>query len=328
MCGSWMVTELAGPSRVWIYIRCLNCQHAWLDPSPTEDFLRQYYNSAYEVNEHAHNQSVRRELPAVIAALRRRHSRAGRLLEVGCSYGAMLAALRADGWDVEGVELDQRASDIARLRYGITVHPSLSAVSPDPQFDVVILFHVLEHVLEPRAFLRDVRLRLRPGGTLLLRTPNAASVPARISGGWWQWFAAPEHVHVFSPESCRLMLGETGYKVDRLCTRRGDAYPLAFELLRASVKRLVARRRDEQAPVARNTGLAIHQRWWYQALRRIFDAVSWPLEQLLEVAYRLGEGGPELLVAAVSLAVDGPHTGPGRDTLRAHEQAVTLRRSF
>ena len=166
------------------------------------------------------------------------------------------------------------------------------------------------HVLEPRAFLREVRLRLKPGGTLLLRTPNAASLPACISGGWWQWFAAPEHVHVFSPESCRLILHETGYRVDRLLTRRGDAHPMAFELARALVKRLVGLRRDPHAVLARNTGTAIHRRWWYQALRRILDAVSWPLEQALEMAYRRGEGGPELLVAAVSLPLVGPETRP------------------
>ena len=199
---------------------------------PGEDYLGAYYNSAYRVPPERYFAAARREVPLVRRMLARRHSSRGCLLEVGASYGAMLAALRDDGWDVIGTELDRRAAEQAHARYGIDVRFEALAVVPDKgPLDAVVLFHVIEHLPEPEAFLVAVRAQLKRGGTLLLKTPNGGSWLAEHVQGWWEWFAPPEHVHVFSPVSLDLVLKRAGFVPDYTTTRLGDAHPVTFELL-------------------------------------------------------------------------------------------------
>src|SRR2546422_467299 len=180
---------VAGPFREWRYVRCAGCAHCRLIPTPGEDYLGAYYNSAYRVPPERYFAAARREVPLVRRMLARRHSSRGCLLEVGASYGAMLAALRDDGWDVIGTELDRRAAEQAHARYGIDVRFEALAVVPDKgPLDAVVLFHVIEHLPEPEAFLVAVRAQLKRGGTLLLKTPNGGSWLAEHVQGWWEWF--------------------------------------------------------------------------------------------------------------------------------------------
>ena len=146
-----------------------------------------------------------------------------RLLDVGCSSGAFLAAAAAMGLQVEGVEPSPEAAEGAR-RAGFKVFTGLleEARFPDAGFDALTLIEVLEHLREPLPLLAECRRILRPGGIVMATTPNAASWTARAMGARWEVFsltAMGGHVSFFSPDSLRLLARRAGFEFARLETR-------------------------------------------------------------------------------------------------------------
>jgi putative addiction module CopG family antidote len=102
------------------------------------------------------------------------------VLDIGCGSGFYLAALREAGWDGEGIEPGETAAQFARKHCGLPVHNSNAeealAACRDGSFDLVTMWHVLEHLPDPAKVLAEVRRILRPGGTLMLEVPNFSSI--------------------------------------------------------------------------------------------------------------------------------------------------------
>jgi SAM-dependent methyltransferase len=108
---------------------------------------------------------------------------------------------------------------------------SIDALPPQPRFDAAVLLDVLEHVPDPLPFLRALHARLRPGGRLLIMTPNLASWLARVSGARWVSLKVPEHVLYYTPQSLRRVLANAGFAV-RTLRPAGQYVTLAFLLER------------------------------------------------------------------------------------------------
>jgi len=121
-----------------------------------------------------------------------------RLLDVGCGNGFYLAVMRAYGWEVMGQEVDPAAAEAARRAYGVevTVEPLGELARRRPEFDVVTASHVLEHVPDPPRFLAAATGCLRPGGLLVVVTPNASSLGHRVFRADWYALDAPRHLLV------------------------------------------------------------------------------------------------------------------------------------
>src|SRR5687768_6547754 len=296
-CGHGGAEAVPGPQVSWRYWRCARCGHAWLHPAPTTEELTQYYNTVYAVPRDLYVAHVPREHRALKSVFNRHGIRPGRMLEVGCSYGAMLDAFRRDGWEVEGIELDSRAAEIARSFYGLRVHQGrLEDVRArlSDAYDTLTLYHVLEHVEDPAAFIRGLAALCRPDGVLVIKTPNPRSFAARALAGWWEWYAAPQHVHLFSASSLRALLEAGGFATEVMESRRGDANRTLFELVRGSARRLLGRQGHGSSAVA-----PMSNRRWYRAIRAVIDGVGAPLDWMLagvESPRRLV--GSELLVIA------------------------------
>ncbi len=136
----------------------------------------------------------------------------GRLLDVGCGNGSWLAEMKERGWNVEGVDFDPRAVAAAR-RQGLTVQQgSVEAQGyPAESFDAVHLFHVIEHVPDPISTVRECARLLRPGGRLVLFTPNTASVSHWLFKEDWRGLEPPRHLHLFSFASMRRLFEDMGF---------------------------------------------------------------------------------------------------------------------
>jgi SAM-dependent methyltransferase len=128
------------------------------------------------------------------------------VLEIGCGDGELLAAFRAIGWAGVGVEPDPAARAVAAHR-GLEVYDGtgeeLPPVIQDRDFDLVIFQHVLEHCLEPLRALRAVTTHLKPGGVLVIETPNTDAAGCRAAGPAWPWLDVPRHLNFFTDSSLR-----------------------------------------------------------------------------------------------------------------------------
>jgi len=136
----------------------------------------------------------------------------GKLLEAGCARGDFLkvASEHFRVWGVEpNPELAEAASRVA------PVHQDIIERTPWSDFDVIASFHVIEHVDSPRSFIRAAADRLKPGGLLVLETPNIDSLPFKILTSGWRQFI-PEHYFFFDPKTIARLLSDCGLKTERI----------------------------------------------------------------------------------------------------------------
>jgi 2-polyprenyl-3-methyl-5-hydroxy-6-metoxy-1,4-benzoquinol methylase len=124
----------------------------------------------------------------------------GRLLDVGCGPGAGLDAARDAGWEAWGLDLSADAVARASARHPGHVAKGTLEDSPFPpgSFDAITAFDLVEHVYEPRRFAAALAAALKPGGSVLIATPNVDSLLARATGRRWVSYKIPEHVTFFS----------------------------------------------------------------------------------------------------------------------------------
>src|SRR5262245_45201792 len=139
----------------------------------------------------------------------------GRFLEIGCSTGEMLASA-SSSFTVTGVEADERTGAAARARslevFGGTLR---DARFSDGHFDAAAMYHVIEHVPSPREELRELRRIIKPGGWLVLETPNIATLWYRLLGARWRQFI-PDHIFFFTPTTITRPCETDGFEVREL----------------------------------------------------------------------------------------------------------------
>lgn len=147
-------------------------------------------------------------------------SETGRILDVGCGGGEFLRRMRKAGWDVVGVEPDLKAAARLAAQEGFPVYESLERLIQEPEwkFDVIVLNHVIEHLPDPVGVLGLLRGLLATGGRVLLTTPNASSLGARLFGEFWRGLEPPRHFNVFTPDSMRQALGYAGFGIKNIRT--------------------------------------------------------------------------------------------------------------
>ncbi len=139
----------------------------------------------------------------------------GRLLDVGCGSGAYLERVRSLGWSVQGIEPDAGACSNARTALGLNVSCGTLDDIPllEESYDVITLWHTLEHTRQPARTLRAAYSLLRPGGLIMLEAPNWGSVQRRVFGSHWFHLDLPRHRHHFhfTPLCLRHYLTTTGF---------------------------------------------------------------------------------------------------------------------
>jgi SAM-dependent methyltransferase len=204
---------------------CRDCGLRWLVDPPDESELMVLYSTGFyepgpaRANRlvelgHNFNNAIRlRELHGLPS---------GRLLDIGSGRGRFLGAAKAAGWDVVGIEFEPGMAETSSRRYGIPVVVG-DAVNADVRgpFDVVTMWHVLEHLPDPRSALARVTELLRPGGTLIVSVPNSDSVQARLGGDDWLHLDIPRHLYHFNPRSLERLVERSGLRVDHI----GHFYP-------------------------------------------------------------------------------------------------------
>lgn len=141
----------------------------------------------------------------------------GRVIEVGFGNGQSMALLREAGWEVRGSELDETCVALARgMTFDVVRGEFTGGLFDAASADAVVASHTIEHVPDPRAFFAEALRVLRPGGRLVLRTPNAASTDARRAGAAWRGLETPRHLSIHTPGSLTLLALQTGFTDTRV----------------------------------------------------------------------------------------------------------------
>ena len=149
----------------------------------------------------------------------------GRLLDVGCGSGALPQFMQQLGWRAEGVDFDPQAARNAAAK-GVQVHVGELAAQrfPEGAFDAVTMSHFIEHVREPLSLLRECHRILKPGGQLVVVTPNNASLGHHIYKENWRGLEPPRHLHLFNLACLDSLAARSGFGARALSTSIRDAY--------------------------------------------------------------------------------------------------------
>ncbi len=199
-------------------VRCPACGHMQLAAFPSEAELSEAYGEAasavYVDEEAGQRETARRVLDRVEGWVE-----PGRLLDLGCWVGFLLAEARDRGWEPLGVEPSEWAAGYARERLGLAVVAGdlLAADLPAGAFGAVVLGDVIEHLPDPAGALDRVTDLLAPRGVLCLVLPDAGSCLARAMGRRW-WSVIPTHVQYFTRRSLRIRLERSGYELLEVAT--------------------------------------------------------------------------------------------------------------
>jgi len=136
----------------------------------------------------------------------------GRALDVGCGDGSIVKLAQDLGWNAEGVDFDPQAVETARRR-GLSV--CLGRLSdrsyPGNSFDLIQSHHSIEHVHDPVAMLSEIYRILRPGGSLIVTTPNADSSGAKHFGPHWRGLEPPRHLQIFNGKNLLTLAKRAGF---------------------------------------------------------------------------------------------------------------------
>ena len=126
----------------------------------------------------------------------------GSLLDVGSGTGEVLMAARERGWEVQGVEPERTAAEMAQGRgLKVSISPLETSGLAERSYDVVSAFHVLEHIPDSRSFLAAMRQWVRPGGFVVVEVPNWNSSQRRRLGSAWPGLRPLEHLVHFTPQT-------------------------------------------------------------------------------------------------------------------------------
>jgi SAM-dependent methyltransferase len=148
-----------------------------------------------------------------------------RVLDIGCGFGETLGYHKERGCDVYGVEADENIRRVAE-KFGYNVHVGLfdPSVYEPGYFDYVTMDQVIEHVTDPLRTLHDIATVLKPGGYLILGTPNANGWGARLFGTRWVSWHTPYHLQFFSRESMHRAAMQAGYELETVLTVTSSDY--------------------------------------------------------------------------------------------------------
>lgn len=140
--------------------------------------------------------------------------RGGKLLDIGTGTGYFLSHMKKSGWEVTGLEPDAGARKIAKEEFGLNVEDIDTLYNLDEKsFDVVTMWHVLEHVHALNEDLAQISKLIRDEGWLIIAVPNPTSSDAARYGKFWAGYDVPRHLWHFSPESMTLLLEKHGFEL-------------------------------------------------------------------------------------------------------------------
>jgi 2-polyprenyl-3-methyl-5-hydroxy-6-metoxy-1,4-benzoquinol methylase len=224
-CSDASVVFEAGVAQASRVVKCNHCGLMYASPRaklPDQDEIKDYApeftRRAQETNRDRFEKErfQVRDYEDTRAYLREAHPKRGRLLEIGCSMGFLLAKFRDDGWDVEGIEPNRGFCEFIGEHHGIKASPIILEEEKRPAnaFDAVVMLHVIEHVPNPLGTLKEIYRVMKPGGTLVLETPRYDSLMFKLLRHRERSVSCDGHIYFFTTNSLSALCRKAGFEVE------------------------------------------------------------------------------------------------------------------
>lgn len=198
-------------------VQCRVCSFQYVNPRLRGELIFSGYTQGDDPTYVSQLEARERTFAAALAEIEDAAGGHGTLLDIGTAAGAFVAAAKTRGWCAEGCEPNRWLGEWGARHYGITIRQGSVFDQPyeEGSFDVVTLWDVIEHTLNPREMLDRCRLLLKPGGVLVVNYPDIGSWIARAMGRRWL-FLTSVHLYYFNRWTVARMLDSAGFKIERV----------------------------------------------------------------------------------------------------------------
>ncbi|MEJ2079995.1 MAG: class I SAM-dependent methyltransferase [Acidobacteriota bacterium] len=203
LCGSPQ-RQLEFLKQGWQYWRC-SCGHVFVDPLPSYEQTLEHYQQGYSDEQLNRSRAWFKVLARDRLKLVQKwwgNRPTGHLVDAGCGYGFFLNEARNRGWSVTGIDYSGHPLQFAGREFDLDIIAEDIGIAiemlPKESVDVLTFWHVLEHLNRPGRILDHAVEAMKPGGILILNSPNLDAAIYRLAGRYWSWIYTPGHVQYFS----------------------------------------------------------------------------------------------------------------------------------
>ncbi|SHH26689.1 class I SAM-dependent methyltransferase [Flavobacterium johnsoniae] len=200
-------------------------------PQPDLENLGRYYESEDYISHTDNKRSVFEKayhfvksiaLKNKLNLINSEQSQKGKILDIGAGTGDFLLTAKNDGWNVIGIEPSDRAKNIAKQK-GISFAEETASLENN-SFDVITMWHVLEHVPNLELQIQELKRLLKPTGTLIVAVPNFKSFDAEHYGEFWAAFDVPIHFWHFSKKAIKSLFEKVDMKLKKVLPMKFDSF--------------------------------------------------------------------------------------------------------
>ena len=216
---------------------CLSCGLLYTMPRPNKDKIGAYYKSE---EYYSHQENKKGFIPKVYEAVKKVNLKykyklatngitKGKLLDIGCGVGDFLHTAEEHGWDCTGVEPSEDAKAIARKRIKANIMASEDLEQiPDATFDLITMWHVLEHVDDLKWQVEQLQRLIKPQGRIVIAVPNHKSYDAQFYKELWAAYDVPRHLSHFDKITITKIFKSKGLALKKTEKLVWDAYYISF----------------------------------------------------------------------------------------------------
>jgi 2-polyprenyl-3-methyl-5-hydroxy-6-metoxy-1,4-benzoquinol methylase len=200
------------------------------NPQPSLEKLPSYYESVNYISHTDGNKSMFEKMYQFVKSIALKNklklinsqSTKGRILDIGAGVGDFLAVAKNDGWETFGTEPSDKAKAIA-IKKGVSFVNNLSQLENN-SFDVITMWHVLEHVPDLENQISELKRLLKPTGTILIAVPNFNSFDANYYGKFWAAFDIPIHLWHFSKTAIKKLFAVQSLELVKVLPMKFDSF--------------------------------------------------------------------------------------------------------
>jgi len=214
--------------------QCNSCYFLFTNPRPPSEEIGDYYKSEEYISHHDETKTLMSKvytsvrnytIGGKIKMINELSDKKGSLLDVGCGTGNFIQACKENGWIISGTEPDQGARDVASKRVGELIFDSINHKQLEGKsFDIITLWHVLEHVHLLNETVDWLKEHLNPDGKIIIAVPNPQSFDAEKYGAFWAAYDVPRHLYHFTKASMKKLMENHGLGLVKILPMWFDSF--------------------------------------------------------------------------------------------------------
>ncbi len=217
--------------------KCKSCGLLSTVPRPPANLIGRYYDSPEYISHSTQKRSLKDRVYEIIRkrtlnskiSILNKYSNGNKLLDIGCATGVFLNFCKSKGYSVQGIEPDEKCRTYARNQFNIEVNDidSLKTL-PAKSFDIITMWHVLEHVDDLNERMTLIKNLLADDGVLIIALPNPSSYDAKYYGKYWAAYDVPRHLYHFTKDAFEKLCNVFSFKIINILPMVYDSFYISM----------------------------------------------------------------------------------------------------